>query len=125
MSQKNVKSTAVQQWKPQFFDPFFHFFFGILIDTWAVTHGTAQPQNTDAFVDIDLIFDTDTSVRRCLFVPVIVISPYIQDRRRGKSGEKRQIVRVQISAREDQIDPLEFLFLEVIPEIFGFFVCNC
>ena len=42
-----------------------------------ITHGTAQPQDTDSFMDIDLIFYAETTFRRRFLIAAIVVAVYI------------------------------------------------
>ena len=77
MGDQDIKAPVFVQLKPQPSDAAAHLSLSVHIFPVSVAVGTAQSQNTNSFIDIDLIFDTDTSVRRCLFVLVIVISPYI------------------------------------------------
>ena len=93
MRQQDVDAAASPELKAQTADPRTHLLFGILVDAVIIAHGAAQPEDTDAFVSVYGIFDTDAALRRCGGVPVVVVAVDIQNRRGGKAGEKRKIGR--------------------------------
>ena len=43
VSHQNVKAAVLKKLEPELFYALIHLFFGILMRTWPVTHGTAQP----------------------------------------------------------------------------------
>ncbi len=124
VGQKDVKAFLSPQGKGKLSDPPVHLPVCVLIFAGFITHGTPKPQDSHAFMLIDFSVDADTTVRRCLFITVIVISAHIQDGALEKGGEERQIVGMQIPAGEDQVDPLKFAFFKEIPQVQGFLVCE-
>ena len=58
-------------------------------------------------MDINIIFDTDTSFRRFHIVFVIVIPPDIQKRHVAERDKKSQIFRRKVSAGNDEVDVLD------------------
>ncbi len=92
------------------------------MDAWLVSHGTAKPQDPYSFIDKKFVVNADAALRRDPFVFVIVVPVNIKDRRRCKRSKKRKISRIQISTGDDKIDPFQFAFFEIIPQILGFFI---
>ncbi len=124
MGQKDIKAFLAPEGKGQSADAPVHFLLGILVGAWFVAHRASKTQYAHAFKFVDLSVDAGTSFWRSLMIAVIMISVYIQYRPLEKSGKERQVLRMQIPAGEDQIDPLQFAFVEIIPQPGGFFVCE-
>ena len=80
-----------------------HLRFRVLIGSRAVPHGAAKSHDPHALAAIDLIFDAEASLGRGFFVAFIVISADIEHRCTGKTGEKGQVFRRQISAGDQDI----------------------
>ena len=80
-----------------------------------IAHGAAEPKDTDAFMDINLVFNASASFRRDFFVFSVMVSMYVQYRYGGKSYQKRKIARIQIAAGNNQVDAFQLALLEKIP----------
>ena len=80
MRHKDIKSPPSEQLKPEFMYAFFHAALCILMLSRFIAHRTAQPQDPDPFVHINLIVDADASFRRNLRIFIIVISAHIEYR---------------------------------------------
>ena len=66
MGQKNIEAFVADQFHPEFPDAGPHFFFGVLVRAVAVAHGTAKSEDTDPFVDIEIIIHTDAALGRVI-----------------------------------------------------------
>ena len=116
MRHQNVESSAPQQREPELGHSFFHLPLRILVCPGAVTHRTAKSEDPDSFIYEYLILNAGTALRRYLLIFVIMISMHIQHRCRSKSGQKGQIMRMQISARYNQVDSCQLFFFKMIPQ---------
>ena len=74
---QNVKPAVAEQTQMKFCHPLFHLPLRKLVRSLIITHRSAQPQTPDAVMDINLIVDTNTAVRRNLLIYLIMISMYI------------------------------------------------
>lgn len=106
VGQQDVDSPVSLQRKPQLPDPAVHLRLSILVDSRLIPEGTSQTEDSYTLVDIDGIFHADTALRRGLGIAVVVISMDIENRTFYKSGEKREVLRRQIPAGQNQIHPV-------------------
>src|SRR5699024_4916059 len=81
MCHQNIKSAMAQKLEPESADPPSHLTFCILVISGPVPHRSAQSKDTHPLIDIDLIFNADTSAGRMLIIFVIMIAMHIQHRR--------------------------------------------
>ena len=88
MGDQNIKSPVLKQLEPQLSDPILHLPLRILIIPRPVTHGASKPKNPHPLVNIDLVINADTSVRRNLPVFLIVVPMYIQNGHRCKCRQE-------------------------------------
>ena len=110
--------------QPELPHPVLHLPLRILEFPGAITHRTAKPQNPHSLVNIDLIVNTDTPVRRDLPVFLIMVPVYIQNRHGCKSRQKGKISGIQVSAGNNQINSRKLTFLKIIPQIGRLFIRN-
>ena len=99
-----IKSLIAPQFPPELAHAAVHLGIRILVISRAVAHGTTKPQNPHSFVHEYIIFDTDTALRRFYFIFFVVIAMHIQNRDIGQCHQKHQIIRIQITARYNQIN---------------------
>ncbi len=124
MRQQNVKPTVAPQRQPQAFAPPLHFLLGILERPLFITDRPAQPQHAHAAVFINGIFHADAAFRRRLLISSVMVAVHIQHRRPAEGGQKREVLRRHIPAGEDQVHIAQLVRAEMVPQIFGFFICN-
>ena len=107
MGQKNIEAFVADQFHPEFPDAGPHFFFGVLVRAVAVAHGTAKSEDTDPFVDIEIIIHTDAALGRGHFILVIVVSVNIENRTVRQCYQKTEISGTQIPAGDDKVNALQ------------------
>ena len=73
----------------------------------AVAHGTAKSEDTDPFVDIEIIIHTDAALGRGHFILVIVVSVNIENRTVRQCYQKTEISGTQIPAGDDKVNALQ------------------
>jgi hypothetical protein len=116
MSEQNIKPALSHEVPGAQKRPAIHLPLGILVlSQLLIAHGAAQTKNADALVGVDLIFHTDTALRRDGGISVVVIPMDIQQRRVGEGDDEGQIPRIQVTAGEDKIDSFQPLPVKVIP----------
>ena len=98
MRQQNIKAVMKPDTQHHPADTAVHLGLRMLMNSIPISHGAAQSENTHALMAINLIFNTDTSQRRCFLIAVIVISMHIEHRSARKGCNIRQIIRLQIAA---------------------------
>ena len=125
MCNQYVKSLMPEQFEPQLCGPALHLPLRVLVLPRAVAHGTAQPQDPYPFMDINLILNADTSLRRNAFIFAVMVPMYIQNRYGRESHQKGKVVRIQISAGYDQVDSIQFALFIKIPQILRLLIRNC
>ena len=102
---ENVKAFMSPQFERQSAHPSAHLPLGVLIFCAGdILHGAAKTQNPHAFVDKDIVFDTDAALGRIFFVAGVVVSLHIEERDIAEGHEKTQILLRQIAAGDDEID---------------------
>ena len=100
-----------------------HVLFCIHIDTIrAIAEAAAQPQNPDAFELQDFSIRAQAAFRRFLFIVVVMVPVYVDDRGVGKAGQERQVGRRKIPCGEDQIHAGKGLPALSAPQLSGGFV---
>ena len=88
-----------------------------LVDAILVAHRASQAQDPDTLVFIELSIDADAPQRRIFFIPVVVVAVDIEDGAVGECGNEREIFRLEIPAGEDEVDAVQLVPGEVVPEI--------
>ena len=53
-----------------------------------------------------------------------MVAVHIQHRRPAEGGQKREVLRRHIPAGENQVHIAQLVRAEMVPQIFGFFICN-
>ena len=99
-----------------------HLPLGVLVCALPVSHGPAQPHDAQPLILIIEPIHADTAQRRVFCIVLVVVAVDIEHRTVGKGGKKREVLRLHIPAGENQIDPVQLLRGEVVPEIGGFLV---
>lgn len=94
MRYQYVKAPPAEQFKAQFCNPLLHLPFGILMGPLLIAHGTAESQDTDSFIDKNLVLNADAPFRCDSLVFFIMVPMYIQYRNMGKCCQKRKVMRV-------------------------------
>ena len=96
------------------------FFYRIHVTPVPVLNGAPETKDADPIMNIDLVVNADTSFRGLFVVAFIVVAVYIQKRKICTGNQKRKIIRVQISAGQDQINISNGIGVIVVPQGFGF-----
>ena len=78
MGCQDIKSFFAPKLPKEFKNPSPHLPVRILVGTVFVTHGTAKPQDADAFIFVNLSVYADTPFRGCVFVTAVVVAVDIQ-----------------------------------------------
>jgi hypothetical protein len=124
MCEQDIESAVPKERKPKPPDPPPHLAFCILVVSWFVAHRSAKSKYTHAFIDINFVFDADTALWRMRLIFVIMVAADIEDGSFGKGDQKGEIIRIEISCRENQVNTIQTSAFIEIPEIFGLFIRN-
>jgi hypothetical protein len=99
MCKQDIESAMPKKREPEFPDPPPHLAFCILVDSRLVAHGSSEPEDPHALINVNAVFDADTALRGTHFVLIIMVAADIEDRGLGKSDQKRKIIWVEIPRR--------------------------
>ena len=95
MGQEDIKTAGGPELTAEGEDPAGHILLRIHIHhPGTIADGTAEPKDPDATDQDDLPVGTETAFGRLLLIMVIMIPMDIDDRRAGKTGQKRRKIRV-------------------------------
>ncbi len=92
-----------------------HFSLGVHVLAIMVAHGTAKPHDAEPLEVIYLIIYVDAAERRLGIVLPVVIASDVQKRHISHRDDVLQVVRVQVTARDDQVNSFGHFFIVKIP----------
>ena len=81
-----------------------------------------EPQDPEPFNLDELAVDAVTALGRELFIAAVMISVYIQQGSPAHGDKKAQVLGLQVSGRQDQIDPVQPAGAIKIPEIWALLI---
>ena len=117
MCDQNIKTATEKEFQTKSVYSATHFTFRILMVTWTVSHRTAKSENTNSFINIEIIVNADTSFGRSSFIFCIVISMNINNWSSRKSCQKRKVMRMQITTGNNKINSFQFsFFIKITPD---------
>ena len=104
MGNKDIHPARVLDPAAQVADAAFHFRFGKLPGTGAVTAAAAKAHNAVALVPVQVIVNADRTAGRFSIIAGIMVAVYIKHRNRRCIGQKVHIMPAQVPAADDQVD---------------------
>ena len=120
---QNIKASGAPELALQSADTPLHVLFLILEIAVAVAHGAAESGNAQpAFVYIDIILNADAALRRLDRILFVVIAVDVEQRQIGNCLNEREILCLQVTGRDNQVNVLECARFIIIPEILCLFV---
>ena len=88
MGEQDVKTLCEPEAEKELAHPFVHLALGVLMRTAVIAHAAAEAEDTNTFVNVDLVLDTDAALRGLFFILAVVIAMDIEDGRVSKACEK-------------------------------------
>ena len=113
---QKIKAVMACDHRPQFQRAEEHLIFRVLVWAGLIAHGAAQAYDADAVLLEEISVYTDAPLRGSSSVGGIMVPVDIENRAMKKRGQKREILRIQVAAGEDQIDSLQAAFFKIVPE---------
>ena len=120
MSEQDVDAAHLVRLQPEFACPAAHGRLGVLVGIFLVVAETpAQPHDAQPVPHEHLIIHTDAAARLIAPVASVVVAVDIQNGHGREIGQILQVLFRQVSAGEDQVDPLQLFPGIVIPQGLG------
>ena len=124
MGQHNVHPAGQGQLQPQPVNAPAHLLFRILMGPAVIQGAAAQTQNAQPAHSDQLPVNALAALRRPLGIAAVVIAGDIEQGPVGHGHQEAEILRLQVSGGEDQVDALQPPRLVKIPQVLIFFVGN-
>ena len=99
--------------KPEY--PAAHFRFAVLMLSRMIPAAATETADAKTVVFHDMAIDTVAALRGIALIAAIMISMDVKHRASGHGYKKAQIIRLQIAAGDDQLDPIQPFGQKVIP----------
>lgn len=119
---QDIYTLMTPKLEPKSADTLAHLLLCVLVRPLVVAHAAAQPQNSDAVMDIDGIFDTDTALGGILGIANVMVAMDVEDGRTGEAGEKGKVRSRQVSAGEHKFNTLKLTPVQFLPELWFRFI---
>ena len=122
MGQHDVHAARQKDTRPEAHQPLCHLPFGVLVRAAAVADAAAEAENAQP-VDFDQpVLNAVAALGRMRIIAAVMIAAHIQQRRAPHCHKEGKIVRVQIAAGQNQVDPVQTARLIIVPKVLAFHV---